>query len=205
MVRELLRKLNVSINTTELREYYNTVENDFPQLKWSWDQKDTIVKQWVDAAQADPANLLTCGFAIQSNLVDLSLPCPPWDISTHPTTAYRNTVLAFGIVKRLQELLPYGYRWAISVQPPGGKVGLHSDQTDELTVWIPIYTKGPAITFVKNDSELPIELDSDGSMYLLDTTVPHYTFNYSTENRVTIIFRLNEAHEQDILNLKGIV
>lgn len=203
MSRELCTKLDVSVNIGEVRDYYNTVESDFSEFKWSWDQSDTIVKQWVDAAHTDPANLLTYGFAIQSNLLDLSLPCPPWNISTLPTTEYRNTVLAFGIIKRLQKLIPYGYRWAISIQPPGGKVGLHSDQEDELTVWMPIYTKGPAITFVINDKEIPIELESDGSLYLFDTTVPHYTFNYSDENRVAVIFRINEKYQQDILQTTG--
>lgn len=205
MPRELIHKLQASVNIDELQSYYLTVENDYQNLKWSWDQSETIVKQWVDAAHEDPANLLTYGFAIQSNLVDLSLPCPPWNISTLPTTDYRNSVLAFGIIERLQKQMPFGYRWAISIQPPGGKVGLHSDQEDELTIWIPVYTKGPAIVFVKDEKEMPIELASDGSMYLLDTTVPHYTFNFSDETRVTIIVRLNQSYYDDVVNLRGIV
>lgn len=205
MSRELLVKLDTSVNIDELRAYYHSVELEFHHLKWSWDQSETIVKQWVDAAHEDPANLLTYGFAIQSNLVDLNIPCPPWNISTLPTTGYRNTALAFGIIQRIQELIPYGYRWAISIQPPGGKVGLHSDQQDELTVWIPVYTKGPAITYVVGDKQIPIELESDGSLYLLDTTVPHYTFNHSNENRVAIIFRLNEQHLNHIKLLKDII
>ena len=60
MSHELIQSLQVSVNITELREYYHTIENDYPNLKWSWDQRDTIVKQWVDAAMQDPANLLTC-------------------------------------------------------------------------------------------------------------------------------------------------
>jgi len=197
-VNQIVRKLNYSVDINELRRYFATVESDFNYLKWSWDQSDTIVEQWKIEAHKDPANLLTCGYAIQSNLVDLSLPCPPWNISTLPTTDYRNTVLVFGIVKELQYKFPYGYRWSISVQPPKGKVGLHNDQEDELTVWIPIYTKGSVITFVP-DSEIPIELPSDGSMYLLDTTIPHYTYNESDEVRVSILFRLNKMYEQTIL------
>lgn len=205
MPRELMIKLGASVSIDELRKYYHSVELDFPHLKWSWDQTETIVKQWVDAAHEDPANLLTYGFAIQSNLVDLNIPCPPWNISTLPTTDYRNTALAFGIIQRIQELIPYGYRWAISIQPPGGKVGLHSDQPDELTVWIPVYTKDSTITYVIDDKQIPIELESDGSLYLLDTTFPHYTFNHSDEHRVSIIFRLNEQYEDHIKSLRGIV
>jgi hypothetical protein len=197
-MRKIVEKLNYTVDIAELRNYYSNVTEKFSHLKWSWDQSDTIVKQWVDAAYSDPANLLTYGYAIQSNLVDLSIPCPPWNISTLPTTDYRNTVLAYGIIEQLQNVFPFGYRWAISVQPPGGKVGLHSDQIDELTVWIPIYTSGTSITFVKDDIEVPTELISDGSVYLLDTTIPHYTTNDSSIERVTIIFRINERHRHEL-------
>lgn len=204
-MHEIVKKLNCVLDITELQAYYAKVVSDFSHLKWSWDQSETIVKQWVDQAHADPANLLTYGYAIQSNLVDLNVPCPPWNISILPTTDYRNTVLSFGIIERLQYKFPNGYRWAISVQPPNGKVGLHSDQTDELTVWIPIYTKGPAITFVAHDGEIPIELLSDGSMYLLDTTIPHFTLNSSDIERVSIIFRINQRFKNDILNVTGLI
>jgi hypothetical protein len=204
-MQTLVKPLNCAVDILELREYYSTVVTDFPYLKWSWDQSETIVKQWVDAAHADPANLLTYGYAIHSNLVDLNIPCPPWNISTLPTTSYRNTVLAFGVIEKLQEKFPYGYRWAISIQPPNGKVGLHSDQTDELTVWIPIYTSGPAITFVADDRETPVELESNGNLYLLNTVIPHYTLNNSDIERVTIIFRINEKYKDDVLAVEGLI
>jgi hypothetical protein len=201
----VVEKLNCTIDILELRQYYSDVVTDFSHLKWSWDQSETIVKQWLDAAHADPANLLTYGYAIQSNLLDLTLPCPPWNISSLPTTDYRNTVLAFGIIEKLQERFPYGYRWAISVQPPRGKVGIHSDQSDELTIWIPIYTSGPAITFVAEGRELPIKLESNGNLYLLDTTIPHYTLNTSNTERATIIFRINKKYKDDVLTVKGLI
>lgn len=201
----LVEKLNCVVDILELRKYYSDVVTDFLHLKWSWDQSETIVKQWLDAAHADPANLLTYGYAIQSNLVDLTLPCPPWNISSLPTTDYRNTMLAFGIIEKLQERFPYGYRWSISVQPPNGKVGIHSDQSDELTVWIPIYTSGPAIIFVSDDREIPVELESNGNLYLLDTTLSHYTLNTSEAERATIIFRINKKYKDDVLAVEGFI
>ena len=200
-LEQLVRKLNFSVDIEKLRFYLHTVETEYSHLKWSWDQSDTIVEQWKTEAYKDPANLLTARYAIQSNLVDLTLPCPPWNISTLPTTKYRNTELAFGIIETLQNKIPYAYRWAISIQPPGGKVSVHSDQEDEYTVWIPLYTKGTAITFVLDGKEIPVELESNGSLYLLDTTVSHYTYNESDVTRVAIIFRLNEQYEQEILAL----
>jgi len=198
--------LNFKVDLSELQDYYKILNQKYQYLDWSWEKcGDDIVDQWKDAAYADPDNLLTHGWAIQSNLKDLSLPCPPWNISKHETVEYRNTVLAFGIIERLQQQLPFAYRWAVSVQPFGGKVSLHSDQEDECTVWIPIYSNGTAITFVTDDKGKDYCLDSDGSAYLLDTTIPHYTYNPSAQDRVTIIFRLNTRHLPQLLEVQGLI
>jgi hypothetical protein len=206
MIENILTKLNFSVDITELHEYYNTLNTKFQHLDWSWDRGgDTIVKQWQDATYADPANLLTHGWAIQSNLKDITLPCPPWNISTLETVEYRNTELAFGIIERLQAAIPYAYRWAVSVQPPGGKVSLHSDQEDECTIWMPVYTDGVAITFVTEEKNTGYCLDSDGSAYLLDTTVPHFTYNDAQQDRVAIIFRMKQIHVNELLALTGTI
>lgn len=196
-----VKKLLFKVPLEDLKSYYDVLKNDHEDLRWSWEKcGNDIVKQWRDAAYSDPANLLTHGWAIESNLEDITKPCPPWNISTLKTTQYRNTKLAFGVIKRLQEKIPYGYRWSISVQPPGGKVTQHTDQDDELTVWIPIYTENSVIVFDK-----PYELPSDGGAYLLDTTKLHYTHNTSNSVRVTVIFRLNQQSKEEILSLKGII
>ncbi len=199
----LLTKLNFTVPILELRNYYNILDNQYQHLNWNWRKcENQIVDQWKEEISKDPANLLTNGWAIQSNLIDLSIPCPPWNISTYETTEYRDTELSFGIIKKLQKNIPFGYRWSISVQPPGGKVSLHSDQDDEYTVWIPIFTnQSDSITFVKNESEIGYVLESDGSAYLLNTTFPHYTYNQGTDTRVTIIFRLNQKYENQLLEI----
>jgi hypothetical protein len=197
----IVQKLNFNVPHNDLKSYYEILKNYYNHLDWSWKKcGNDIVKQWRDAAYADPANLLTHGWAIQSNLKDINKPCPPWNISTLETVEYRNTELAFGVIERLQKAIPYSYRWAVSVQPPGGKVSRHSDNKDECTVWIPIYTKGTAIVFDKE-----YELEANGSAYLLDTTVPHYTENNSDVVRVTIIFRLDQKYKNKIISLQGIL
>lgn len=206
MIDKILTNLNFSVDIEELREYYKILKEEHSDLNWNWKKcGDDIVEQWRVAAHEDAANLLTHGWAIQSNLKDISLPCPPWNISTHETIEYRNTKLAFGIIKKLQEAIPYGYRWAISVQPPGGKVSLHTDQEDECTVWIPIYTEGVSITFITLDKTTEHCLDSNGSAYLFDTTIPHLTYNDSKQDRVTIIFRLKTNNLEQLLKVQGII
>jgi hypothetical protein len=206
MLENILTRLNFKVDINELRSYYEKLNQEYQHLNWSWTKcGGDIVDQWRDAAYQDPANLLTHGWAIQSNLKDPELPCPPWNISKHKTVEYRNTKLAFGIITKLQEQLPFAYRWSVSVQPPGGKVSLHSDHEDELTVWIPIYTDGVAITFVTPEKNTGYCLDSNGGAYLFDTTVPHFTYNDSTQDRVTIIFRLNNKHLDQLLALQGLI
>jgi len=203
-MNDILTKLNFVVDVNELREYYNTLKEQHSDLEWNWSKSEgKVVQQWYDAAHAEPANLLTHGWAIQSNLVDLTLPCPPWNISTLETTDYRNTKLAFGIITRLQEHLPFAYRWAVSVQPPGGTVSLHSDQEDEVTVWIPIHSDGVVITFVTPEKTAGLCLASDGSAYMLDTTVPHFTTTESKTDRVAIIFRLNKKYIPELLAVEG--
>jgi len=203
MVQNILTKLNFTVDIDDLRNYYDILNTQYQHLNWNWDKcHNQIVQQWRDEISKDPANLLTHGWAIQSNLVDLTVPCPPWNISTLETVEYRNTELAFGIISELQSTIPYAYRWAVSVQPPGGKVGQHSDQEDEYTVWIPIYTKGTTITFIQDDSKYNYDLESNGSAYLLDTTVEHYTENLEDIDRVSIIFRLNQKHLYHLLSVK---
>lgn len=204
-MEDLLVKLNFTIPVQDLQSYYNTLNEKYQHLNWSWAKcGGDIVDQWRESAYQDPANLLTHGWAIQSNLKDITIPCPPWNISIHETVDYRNTELAFGIIDQLQKAIPYGYRWAVSVQPPGGKVSLHSDQEDEYTVWIPIYSKGTAITFVSTEKTIDYCLPSDGSGYLMNTSIPHYTENTSDITRVAIIFRLNQKHKNDVLTVTNI-
>lgn len=201
MMPNILTPLTYRVPIAELQEYYNILVTKYQHLDWSWEKcGGDVIKQWKDAAYADPANLLTHGWAIQSNLKDITLPCPPWNISTLETVEYRNTELAFGIIETLQRSFPFAYRWAVSVQPPGGTVSLHSDQEDEYTVWIPIYTNGVAITFVTPERTTGYCLESNGSLYLLNTTIPHFTSNESQEDRVTIIFRFNKQYLDTVLN-----
>jgi hypothetical protein len=202
----IVQRLNFTVPIVELRSYYEILKNKYDHLNWSWDKcGGDIVTQWRDAAYTDPANLLTHGWAIQSNLKDITLPCPPWNISTLETVDYRNTELVFGIIEKLQAAIPYAYRWAVSVQPPGGKVSLHSDQEDECTVWIPVHTDGVAITFITDEKKIEYCLDCDGSVYLLDTTVPHFTYNDADRDRVAIIFRMKETHLPELLKVTGTV
>jgi hypothetical protein len=201
----LYKKLGFNINHQELIDYYNDLEKNYEQLKWSWDKcKDDIKSEWQDRMLNIPGADLGWGWGIQSNIVDISVPTPPYNISTHELCEYRNTELAKGFILRLQEKIPYATRWGLFVQPPGGTVPKHSDQEDEVTIHIPIYWPSDAVFEVYHpDRTETITFPADGSAYILDTIIPHATFNRSNENRVGIVFRIKRNDIKKILFLQG--
>jgi hypothetical protein len=59
--------------------------------------------------------------------------------------------------------------------------------------------------FVTPEKNTAYCLDSDGGAYLFDTTIPHLTYNDSATDRVTIIFRLNVKHLDQLLAVRGLI
>jgi virulence-associated protein VapD len=206
MLDAAVTKLNFTIKLDSLKEYYHTLVKNYDHLKWSWNKHGLeITDEWRERMMQDRGTLLPYGWAIQSNLVDINIPCPPYNISTHPRTTYRNTELAFGLVTKLQELIPYSYRWSLVVQPPGGKVARHVDQGDEYTVHIPIYEASNAIFKFWDDVEnrKDFTMQADGSVYLVDTIIAHETENYDATDRIGLVFRFNRSDLSKLIKLTG--
>ena len=205
MLSNAVTKLNFTIKLDSLRDYYHTLVNEYDHLKWNWQRHGTeITDEWHERMMQDQGTLLPYGWAIQSNLVDITIPCPPYNISTHDRCAYRNTELAFGLVTKLQKLIPYSYRWSLVVQPPGGKVARHVDQGDEYTAHIPIY-EAPASVFKfwDDENQQNFSMSADGSVYLVDTIIPHETENYDITDRIGLVFRFNRTDLPTLLTLTG--
>ena len=206
MFQNYFLKLNCRVDLDELANYYNTVNSEYQDLKWTWDKNGhEITQQWRERMMSEPGTLLQSGWAIQSNLVDDSIPCPPYNVSIHPTREYRNTKLAFGIIERMQQLMPNTYRWSLITQPPGGKVAKHVDQGDEYTAHIPLFWDKDAVFVCGEDEDTIVTFPPTGEIYILDTTVPHYTENRSSAERVGVIFRFNHAELPNLLALTGTI
>lgn len=203
MLEKLDTILNFSVDIQELTDYYNTISAQFQYLKWDYNiGKDSITDEWKERLSRSPRTMLPYGWAIQSNLENINEPCPPHNITNHKRVEYRNTSMAFGIIQRLQKRIPYAYRYAISVLPPTATVELHSDQEDELTVWIPIHSNDSAgITFVVDDVEIPIITPANGKAILFNTVVPHYTMNNGNTDRVALMFRFNNRYLDDLMDV----
>ncbi|MEY4331571.1 MAG: hypothetical protein RLZZ196_309 [Bacteroidota bacterium] len=207
MLDSAIIKLNFTVKLDSLQDYYQKLKLEYDHLCWTWDRyKHEITDEWYERILSNGIGCtLPYGWAIQSNLEDLTIPCPPYNISTHKRVGYRNTELAFGLVTKLQELIPYAYRWSLVVQPPTGKVSRHVDQGDEYTAHIPIYD-APEAVFKFWDSKgnrKDFTIPADGSVYLVDTIIDHETENYSETDRVGIVFRFKRVDLPKLLMLTG--
>lgn len=209
MLDNAITQLNLSVDINSLREYYHSLIKDYEHLRWSWNKNgDEITDEW---KQRIKSNGIGCtypyGWAIQSNLLDKSIPCPPYNISIHERGEYEDTELVFGIVKKLRDLMPYTYRWSLVVQPPNGKVSRHVDQGDEYTAHIPIYEASEAVFKFWDDlgNRKDFTMEADGSVYLVDTIIEHETENYSDTDRVGLVFRFKREDLPRLLEIKEFI
>lgn len=194
----MIHKLNTKLSINDLRAYYHTVAKDYQRMCWIQNNEvESTNKKWGNNQMVNSLY----GWAIDSNLEDINSPCPPYNISTrNKLPTYRNTVLAFCIINELQKIFPYGYRWAISVQEPGGYVNRHQDNPKNLTVWIPIYNPPKSgLIMYYDDKEVDHHLKDDGSLYLVDTKIDHKTYNNDTTDRVLLSFRFLTEHLDKVL------
>lgn len=207
MLEQAVIPLNFKVNLTSLKDYYHTLVNEYDHLCWKWDRHGhEITEEWYNRIISNgPGCILPYGWAIQSNLVDINIPCPPYNISIRERCEYRNTVLAFGLVTKLQELIPYSYRWSMVVQPPTGKVSRHVDQGDEYTAHIPIYEALGSIFKFWDQQGIRKDFDmkADGSVYLVDTIIEHETENYGNTDRIGLVFRFKRVDLPKLLSLTG--
>jgi hypothetical protein len=196
----ILIPLNFQVNLAKLISYYEILKTEFRTMQWNWIEHGADIKpEWQTRVLASSGGDLPYGWGLQSNLKDINIPCPPYDVSIHNKVEYRDTNMIFGDIERLKQFVPYSYRWSIAVQPPNGSVARHTDQEDEDTIHIPIITNTDAV-FNFNS---PIHMPANGSAYLLHTEYPHDTVNRGSTDRVHLIFRIKKNKINELLSLTG--
>jgi hypothetical protein len=195
----IVKKLNYQIDIDKLQEYYEIVKKNYVHLKWTREKfKDQIIDKWKDHEMMNKIY----GWAIDSNLEDIDKPCPPFNISNQKKIEFRNTCLSFGYVKELQQIITQGFRWSIIVQEPAGYLKLHSDDFKNYALWISIYSPPESqLVFVYDNKEYPYTFNDLGSIYLLNTSIPHYSYNNSDRDRVTLNVRIKKTdiNQNDII------
>lgn len=186
-----IQKLKLSLDINSLQSYYQELLTSYPHLKWVAKDNLSAVEAGVGGHKIGDM----FGYGIESNLDDLTLPAPPYNISKNKG-AYRETVLVFGIIKQLKEMFPYSHQYSIAVHPTSTFVNQHIDSDCFLKIHIPIHTN-PLAYFCFGNKKY--HMPADGSMYLVNTKKMHGTINEGKVNRVHLFFKVPEEKQDDLL------
>lgn len=187
----LVKELNIPFILDYALEYLHTLETNFIHLRWDADESRNTVKE----ADLQENIKGVYGWGIQSNLADLSKPCPPYNIHKEGSNIYRNTPLVFGFAEYLLEQFPLARQMSIAAHPPGTKIRTHVDSDTWLKIHIPLVS-GNNSYFVFDQVKFVLE---PGKMYLVNTTVPHSTSNDSDVTRIHLFFKIPASVAENLL------
>lgn len=178
----------VNIDTSSLAEYYYQVLEKYQHLKW------TNVSEVVDSELHKIEGVY--GWGIQSNLADITQPCPPYDIHKDRSKVYADTELVFGFAKHILDRFPYARQLSLAGHPPGTKISHHVDNAEFIKVHIPINTCNNS-WFVFDNNYYELEA---GQAYLVDTRYSHGTTNGGTQDRVHFFFKIPVDKIEEFIN-----
>jgi len=187
----LVKELDIRIDLSYALDYLNILESKFIHLRWDADDNLDSVR---DADLQDHIDGVY-GWGIQSNLSDLSIACPPYNIHKEGSDIYRNTALVFGFAEQLLEIFPYARQMSIAAHPPGTKIRTHIDSDTWLKIHIPLITNDQSYFIFKEEKFVM----SSGKVYLVNTTVPHSTSNEGNTNRTHLFFKIPIDNAKDFL------
>lgn len=185
--------LNIEFDFNELVDYYKTLERNYQHLKWT----SKLIRD-VEGAEGHSVEG-AAGWAIQSNLEDLTIPCPPYDIHKNGSKVYRDTELVFGFIEKLKEFFGPIRQVSIASHPPGTIINTHIDNPEYFKIHIPILSNDKSF-FNFEDRSYVME---PGKMYCVYTELPHGTSNIGSTDRVHLMFKLPMAIRDNILQLSG--
>lgn len=202
-----VEKLNFKFDVNELRSYYETLQKDYQDYVW---RVKTLTDKDEYTAKRVAESIPNYGWAITTEVLDETAKSnPPWpevlsefSYAEKELKPERITPLAFGVVERLLKKIPYAHHVIVSVFPPGGATIPHTDQDFLLRVHVPLYTNKDIIWLTE---EGYARMDQPGHAYLCDTRVMHAAYNDSKEDRVHLIFAIEEKYINDIKNITGII
>lgn len=189
----LVKELNIRFSIDELLYYLQTLETQYQHLKWISNEENLSTVR--DYEKHQYGGLY--GYSIQSNLDDLTIPCPPYNIHKSSRQDYRDTELMFGFANKLKTLFPYIRQLVIAAHPPGIGVSQHTDSPEYIKIHIPI-TSNPKSYFIFGDESFVFEL---GKMYLVNTSMPHSTSNIGETTRIHMLFKIPQHKYSEVLEL----
>lgn len=185
---------NIKFNMIELLEYYNTLVSDYQHLKWTVPSTMNTLTHRVDSMYS---------WAIQSNLKDPTLPCPPYHIQDKELVDSKDTFqvptdLIFGYGRKILDTFPNVRQTVIACHPPDTFIDQHIDTEQFVKIHVPIITNSQSY-MVFGDELYNLRV---GSMYMINTSYMHGVHNRGTTDRVHLIFKITLSDAQNILNLE---
>ena len=178
----LVKPLDIEFDLDYALKYLNTLENKFIHLRWNADDNLDAVNE----AKLQDNIAGVYGWGIQSNLADLTQPCPPYNVSKDRISEYRDTALVFGFAEWLLEQFPYARQMSVAAHPPGTKIRTHVDTDTWFKIHIPLITTDNSY-FIFADQKFVM---TPGKMYLVNTAVPHSTSNDGDKTRIHLFFKI---------------
>lgn len=188
-----VKELDLEFSLQELKNYFNYLESSWIHLRWDADHSN------VNDSSKHQINGVY-GWGIQSNLKDLTQPCPPYHVHKEGTQDYRDTALMFGFAKSIKAAFPYSRQHSIAVHPPGTVINLHVDTPQWIKIHLPIHGNDRSY-FTFEDEKFVFE---PGKAYLVNTTLMHGTNNLGIINRAHFFFKVPSDMVDAVLNVKKI-
>jgi hypothetical protein len=175
-----IKPIRIGFDLTELQDYYNKLNSNFQHLCWKSDMVD-------DTVGYEEHKLKGCfGWGIQSNIPDISVPCPPYNVHKDGTDNYVDTELVFGLAKKIRDKYPWSRQLSIAAHPPETIIRLHTDTDSYFKVHLPIYSNDKAY-FLFEDESYVME---PGKAYLVNTSRMHGTHNMGNTTRIHFFFKV---------------
>jgi hypothetical protein len=189
----MITPLDIQFDLNEALDYYYTLESKFQHLKYTPDAN------LLDGSNHKISNFY--GWGIQSNLEDLTKPCPPYHVHKNGSNVYRNTELVFGFAEKITLVFPEARQLGIAVHPPGVEIEQHVDNDEYFKIHIPLISNLDSYFIFedKMDRMLP------GKLYAVDTQYMHGTSNKGSTNRVHLLFKIPRNLLTTTLSIKGIL
>jgi Aspartyl/Asparaginyl beta-hydroxylase len=188
-----IKKLdNIQFSVNELLDYYNEVETNFQQLKWTVDSALPEDREaFLRSKTNNDPTIASFGYAIQSRYAH-DKPCPPYSWGDVQLDYDKSTSLMFGFANKILERFPFSRQLVIGALPPNSGCPLHVDPDCESTgeqtirVHIPIKTNDN-VFFTVSDTVLNMKV---GNAYIVNTLLPHRVENLGNDFRIHLVFKV---------------
>lgn len=192
----LVKELNIEFDLREALDYFSTVENNYSHLCWKASEENLKKAEEVDL-QEEISKVY--GWGIQSNLDDLTKPCPPYHVQKNGNKDYRDTELVFGFIKKIKSIFPQARQISLAAHPHGTKIRRHKDSDTYFKIHVPLISNDKA-WFIYDDETFVL---TPGKFYLVNTSKEHSTYNEGQNDRVHLFFKIPIEDVDKILEMSA--